>query len=351
VSSCTYFPKYPNTTSFFIDPDSTYIHYVHSVPLYPGGSGTAAGLQHEVLPVDFGTTLHHEPSMGVTYQPLIPTSFQPSGQFTFPSWALGSNSSPWTPLDSFPIAGDVSASLSPPPVQTPSVYHLNFPALGSGVTDPNDSGPSTFEPLNDINPVSWQFDTAPESFEVSNFDSQPDSGSSQESLRWNPCSFEESLAMGDIAFNSGITEPFYTPLPQGFPGLDNPSQAITYEDQLPSGSSDFEIAQAPLSFPHPDANLPQAPSAHLPLPPNQSTRSVRPLANPGIACSHTTCPKRFTRDADRIRHENQVHRNQPGLHVCPIIGCPKSQGKGYSRADKVVEHLWKKHGDLGFVKG
>ena len=157
--------------------------------------------------------------------------------------------------------------------------------------------------------------------------------------------------MGDISFNSGSTEPFYTPMPQGFPGLENPSQAITYEDHLPTGSSDFEAAQAPLSVPHPGPNFPQAPAQLLLLPPNSSSKSVRPLVNRGFLCSHTTCSKVFTRDADRLRHESQVHRNQPGLHICPIIGCPKGQGKGYSRADKVVEHLWKKHGDLGFIKG
>jgi hypothetical protein len=159
-----------------------------------------------------------------------------------------------------------------------------------------------------------------------------------------------SLAVPKSRSNGTLVHLRTAPMPQRFPGLD-PRQAITYEDHLPSGSSDFEVAQAPLSVPHPDTNLPQAPPPPLPLPSGLSPRSVRPPANPGIACSHTTCSKTFTRDADRIRHESQVHRSQPGLHVCPIIGCPKSQGKGYSRADKVVEHLWKKHGDLGFIKG
>jgi hypothetical protein len=336
-------------TSSFIDPGYGYVHYVLSIPLYPG----PPVFQLEVLPVDFGACLGHDTSIGITHQPLIHTSFVPSESSTFPPWTLDSNSPPWAPLHNPPIADDVLASLSPPLVQTPSVDHLNLPdltELGSGVTDPNDGAPSFFEPLNDYTVVSWQFNFTPETFEASNFDSRPVSGSSQESLRWNPCSFEDSLAMGDINFNSGSTEPFYTPIPQGFPGL-NPRQAITYEDHLPSGSSDFEVAQAPLSVPHPDTNLPQAPPPPLPLPSGLSPGSVRLPANPGIACSHTTCSKTFTRDADRIRHENQVHRNQPGLHVCPIIGCSKSQGKGYSRADKVVEHLWKKHGDLGFVKG
>jgi hypothetical protein len=45
-----------------------------------------------------------------------------------------------------------------------------------------------------------------------------------------------------------------------------------------------------------------------------------------------------------------LHGDNQGLHLCPVAGCARSQGTGYSRADKVTGHLWKKHGDLGFVK-
>jgi hypothetical protein len=37
-------------------------------------------------------------------------------------------------------------------------------------------------------------------------------------------------------------------------------------------------------------------------------------------------------------------------HFCHVQGCPKSNGAGYKRKDKLTEHLWKKHADLGFVK-
>ena len=63
------------------------------------------------------------------------------------------------------------------------------------------------------------------------------------------------------------------------------------------------------------------------------------------------CNQAFKRDGDRSRHERSIHRANYGLFVCPITGCPRSQGVGYSRADKVTAHLWKKHGDLGYVKG
>ncbi|KUJ10071.1 uncharacterized protein LY89DRAFT_268878 [Mollisia scopiformis] len=66
-------------------------------------------------------------------------------------------------------------------------------------------------------------------------------------------------------------------------------------------------------------------------------------------CSFGTCTKRFKRPTDLARHQYTVHLNMTG-RLCPIAGCPKSQGRGYSRADKVTEHLWKKHGDLGYRK-
>jgi hypothetical protein len=70
-----------------------------------------------------------------------------------------------------------------------------------------------------------------------------------------------------------------------------------------------------------------------------------------IMCTQSPCSVTFKRDADRIRHERAVHRvNQETLHLCAVPGCPKGQGAGYSRADKLTEHMWKKHGNLGFVK-
>jgi len=78
-------------------------------------------------------------------------------------------------------------------------------------------------------------------------------------------------------------------------------------------------------------------------------RPVSPVATataPRYNCSH--CMRSFKRDSDRIRHENATHLGQ--VYLCPVAGCVKSQGQGYSRPDKVTEHLWKKHGNLGFVK-
>lgn len=70
-------------------------------------------------------------------------------------------------------------------------------------------------------------------------------------------------------------------------------------------------------------------------------------------CTYLGCSASFKRDSDRIRHDTTTHGVNQALHFCPIAGCSKSLGvgQGYCRADKVKEHLWKKHANLGFVKG
>jgi len=69
-----------------------------------------------------------------------------------------------------------------------------------------------------------------------------------------------------------------------------------------------------------------------------------------IPCTQLGCFVTFKRDSDRIRHEAAIHGINQGLYLCPVNGCSKSQGIGYTRKDKLTEHLWKKHGNLGFVK-
>lgn len=58
------------------------------------------------------------------------------------------------------------------------------------------------------------------------------------------------------------------------------------------------------------------------------------------------CHKRSTRATDLNRHPRIVHRSPlQATHLCPIAGCPKASGPGYSRKDKVTEHLRLKHKD------
>ena len=84
-------------------------------------------------------------------------------------------------------------------------------------------------------------------------------------------------------------------------------------------------------------------TANVPLQPQQKAR---------VACRMLGCVQTFRRDPDRNRHELAYHGiNQTfNLHVCPVAGCPKSQGRGYTRKDKLTEHLWRKHGNLGYAK-
>ncbi|KAL2075191.1 hypothetical protein VTL71DRAFT_133 [Oculimacula yallundae] len=67
-------------------------------------------------------------------------------------------------------------------------------------------------------------------------------------------------------------------------------------------------------------------------------------------CSFPGCFKSFKRVSCRKRHEDTVHLGIPGTNLCPIRGCIKSQGGGWKRADKVTQHLWEKHANLGYTK-
>jgi hypothetical protein len=66
---------------------------------------------------------------------------------------------------------------------------------------------------------------------------------------------------------------------------------------------------------------------------------VLPATPPALQYTQPNCLAAFTRNADRIRHQAAVHGTNHRVHLCPILGCMKAQGRGYSRADKVTEHL------------
>lgn len=90
----------------------------------------------------------------------------------------------------------------------------------------------------------------------------------------------------------------------------------------------------------PQMNVPAPATAPIALP--QTTLSTR------IPCGY--CPQTFARDPDRIRHERSKHFGTPGVYLCPVAACPKSQGQGFSRQDKLTEHKWKQHAALGYTK-
>ncbi|PVH67869.1 hypothetical protein DL98DRAFT_542830 [Cadophora sp. DSE1049] len=64
--------------------------------------------------------------------------------------------------------------------------------------------------------------------------------------------------------------------------------------------------------------------------------------NGRFLCNILGCPSTFTRKADRDRHVQSWH-NRATLHLCPVHECEKSAGKPYSRKDKLLEHMRKKH--------
>lgn len=103
---------------------------------------------------------------------------------------------------------------------------------------------------------------------------------------------------------------------------------------IPSTNT-IQVTSSSLSLPGPAAHPP--PHAH-------QTARDRPFR-----CNVAGCNKRFKRQFELTRHAN-THRGATGIHLCPIFGCSKSYGSGYSRPDKVTEHLWKKHANLGYTK-
>lgn len=62
-------------------------------------------------------------------------------------------------------------------------------------------------------------------------------------------------------------------------------------------------------------------------------------------CPWADCASNFRRAADRDRHFVTIH-GKPVKHFCPVAGCSRGCGlwRGYSREDKVKEHVKKVHG-------
>jgi hypothetical protein len=61
-------------------------------------------------------------------------------------------------------------------------------------------------------------------------------------------------------------------------------------------------------------------------------------------CTQPGCTQTVSRRTDLPRHLSSVHGINQRRHLCPHATCPKSHGAGYSRSDKLNEHLWKSHG-------
>jgi hypothetical protein len=161
------------------------------------------------------------------------------------------------------------------------------------------------------------------------------------SLGFSPSPFQWNLWLGDTLPGSATDVAnyaevdYFPPFGMGRGDEFSPSEFQTNPGLLGISAPTPPIqSTAPVLQP-PSANAPAAATAHARIP-----------------CSILGCLVNFNRDGDRIRHEAAVHGfNQVfQLYLCPVGGCDKSQGVGYTRKDKLTEHMWKKHGDLGFVK-
>lgn len=82
--------------------------------------------------------------------------------------------------------------------------------------------------------------------------------------------------------------------------------------------------------------------------------AIQPATTALKPCTHPGCTRTFARDWERTRHESSIHGMGRRLHYCHVVGCFKHAAtagmRGYKRSDKLVEHLWKKHPDLGYTK-
>lgn len=111
------------------------------------------------------------------------------------------------------------------------------------------------------------------------------------------------------------------------------------------GLKDYGVS-GPVMVPPQHQQLAATPAPALPLvvasPPHIGSRPQ---------CSQLGCSRIVEGKYELARHEATVHGTNQALHLCPVAECPKGFGfRGYSRADKLTEHMWMKHEDLGYTK-
>lgn len=163
---------------------------------------------------------------------------------------------------------------------------------------------------------------------------------------------------GGLAYGHQWTR---TPNTMGDYGQSAASTSMDMSYQPHSALQDDNAMQAPFVPAHAHLHAP-----HIrPGPPNGThvpavsgpALALAPVVPPPVSqspgrptCTQPNCSATFSKDPDRIRHESGVHGINRPLFLCHIPGCIKSYGAGYTRKDKLVEHLYMKHGNLGFVK-
>ncbi|PMD35382.1 hypothetical protein L207DRAFT_569933 [Hyaloscypha variabilis F] len=170
-----------------------------------------------------------------------------------------------------------------------------------------------------------------------------------------------SLGVGQAVYEKLMSEP--TALQEPVFGLSN---------SMPNLAADFSLNSYPLFQPShgtfdvvvgqglPIQQTPGQGYQHsvdlgqgqLPIASPPTLLQQHTIGSQTFVCSFRDCDHSFSRKADLARHRKTVHGVNHVKHFCQIPGCPKNQGQfqGYSRGDKLTEHMWKKHGDLGFTK-
>jgi hypothetical protein len=132
---------------------------------------------------------------------------------------------------------------------------------------------------------------------------------------------------------------FSSMVSESVPGVGVPTQPL-----FPEANFDFSTISVldPASILGPAPQYQAAQAVPAPVPAAAPIRGT-------IPCSIPWCTKTFRRKHEQVRHEASVHGINQGVHRCQVIGCP-SYGRGFSRKDKLTEHKWRKHANLGFVK-
>ncbi|KAF4635575.1 hypothetical protein G7Y89_g2525 [Cudoniella acicularis] len=125
------------------------------------------------------------------------------------------------------------------------------------------------------------------------------------------------------------------------------SDRVRHEAVVHGFNQDYDSLSNPFSK---EANF-AIPSSIDPVGAELEAQTPAAVPQQPILCHQPNCFITFVRDSDRVRHEAAVHGVNQALHLCPIIGCPKNQGRPYSRADKLKEHMYNKHAALGYRKG
>ncbi|CAG8959360.1 hypothetical protein HYFRA_00001258 [Hymenoscyphus fraxineus] len=244
-----------------------------------------------------------------------------------------------------------------------------------GTKAPKSSGQPQFSgdtcvTLNPIPVPASGFTEAPVPFDFQTAVSQP-------GLQFDPNAFEPSSTFGtqpalqqhqwqyglnsqaSLAFNSQEILPQY-PEQLGFNSEPysvfntQPAFGQQYE-QIGVNFPTFPVSGSqtalPQQYEQPDVNFQSPPVLGIqPAFPQQHGLSEFSLQPTIVICNQAGCFVTFSRDADRLRHEASVHGVNRRAFFCHVPGCPKSTGTSYSRADKLKEHLYKKHANLGYTK-